>query len=547
MRGRKTVFILCLLFLCGAVLLCLDARGNGKPRQSYLQKFENRWKEIEESYSKNLLEIAGSVKDSYEEIAALLVMRAGEVAHDNSAISAIRDELGDQAEADENPAGDARWVAETLWPRKLEYARAEIIRTGGKPEDAPKPAPKPKDKDLKDLVKRLAELQKNTASEFCKLADEAYRAGEIGKAYVTAKNVLDYDANYKKVRVALGYKAQKNIWLRAYDLKQVKRKLVWTEKWGWVPPRIKKRLENGQYPMGKKFLPKVMYFEAMKKSWKNAAVAETEHFRVESNAGIEAAVEAALCAEEHYEYYRGLFSSLFDLNRRKGIAGGFEPRQKKKYNIRFYWDKKSYLTLGKTFYEGDVPENMVGFYAENYDCLCLWRKELALGPGPNWRKVIKHECTHQFAYDHGRGNPKEFEQVNGWVPDALACFVEYLVILPDGSYRLPPLGPHDPMGKSIRKSDGGKIIPFKELVALGCEKIRDKMLKDREFSMRKIGQGVAMTFFFLTYENGRYRLAFYEFLRKAHYGTHGADTLAKTIGVNLNILEKQFEEWLNKL
>jgi hypothetical protein len=518
-------------------MFCLSVKGGDKTPKNATEAFEQKWSSIEKEYSKELLALAESVKQ-HKDVAALLIKRGKEVAHDEGEFARVEKEMGAAAGDGGKLYAAGGWVKETLWPGKALVKCRDIIISGGKEKEFAKPATRPKD-DLKDFAGDLEKLQKKTAQEFFKLAGDAFKWNSVGKAYNAAKTVFEYDAHHKKARIALGHKYYKKIWLTMYEVGQIKRKLIKTPKWGWVSKGARKGLEKDLFPYKGKFMKKAQYLEMLKSAWENAETFESQNFILECNAGLESAVEVLKLAEQHYENFFVIFASVW-LPGKRNISSGFIPKRKKKFRIKFTADYETYKKIFTQLTGNPPPSDAAGYFCREHGSCCLWKME---GGSYGWQPTLIHEVTHQIIDDNGRQKPPPGKSGNGWAQETLAIYMEFVEREPDGSCNLP--------AKSIRIQNAktaksvGVLKPLKEIFGLKFDKFEEECNKSG--GAKLYGQAAAMAKFFLEYEDGKYRQAFLEFLRQYYYGSSNPNLLVKLTGVNVNTLNKQFTEWLDTL
>ncbi|MHC4661576.1 MAG: hypothetical protein ACYS8W_07795 [Planctomycetota bacterium] len=509
------------------------AEGAGKDRKAFAAEFRKEWAGIEKSYARALVEFARSGKE-HPGIAKLLLERAKEVSPDDSEISKLEKTL---AEGAADPAA-LRRIEKILRPLDGEKAKADLVRAGMDAEEAKTSGESGADA----LAGKLEKLQKSTASYFFSLAKEAYGIRARAKAFCALRAALEYDASHEKARKALGYLRHGEAWLKSFDIAQLEKGLVRTAKWGWVTPEAKKNLDAGKFPLGEKYVDASEYREALAASWGNAAVVETEHFRITSNAGLRMAVEVGRFAEEHYENLFSLFAILLRTGSGKGITEGLMPQSFRKHRINFYASRKSFMELAAEFCGGKVPRSYTGFFAFARGVSCFYDD----GHG-DWKRNLVHECTHQIINDFGREKKTNLQKANAWVAEALPVFMEFARPLPDGSYRLSPLSGRVRDGLLAKAEK--KLVPFPEFAKLGFRDFHAKCdeLRLSNHGTAPYGQAAIMAHFFLSHAAGKYMLDFLDYVSWCHYGGGGADALEDELEVDMETLEKEWGEFLDEL
>ncbi|TET36068.1 MAG: hypothetical protein E3J72_09510 [Planctomycetota bacterium] len=539
-HGKSMILIKSFAYLIFCILLSLisanlQVKAGGKT--PYFKVFKGKWSEIENTYSKELIALAKTIKPN-KEIAALMIMRVKECAHEEGALSEFKEGFPEPSE--DSLSAEARWFEATLWPDMINEKKAGLVCAGKDMKEFDK-IKKPSEDALKSLAKKLEKLNKTTASDFYKLAGEAFKRREIGRAYQAIRNVLKYDANHGKTRKALGCRQYKKAWLQQYDIIQLKRKLIWTDKWGWVGKKTKSQLEKGKYPLKGKLLSREAYLNALKSSWSNAITVETEHFTIESNAGLEDVVKAGQLAERHYKNYFALFSELL-IDKSKGISTGFIPPSKKKFPIKYYVDQESFRKLAQKYFSQQIA-NEGGFFSYTEQLSCIWKDE----SHNNWYWNIIHECTHQIIDFHKKYNENNLKTSNAWACEALPSFMEDIIVRDDGSYSVLKDPRRMSSAKNMRRDK--TLIPFPVLVKMNNKELLARCGREVAQYGYNItyGQLSAIIHFFMSYNEGEYRQRFMGFLKKAYYETVTPDSLEKHIGVKLEILDEQFSDWLGKL
>ena len=127
--------------------------------------------------------------------------------------------------------------------------------------------------------------------------------------------------------------------------------------------------------------------------------------------------------------------------------------------------------------------------------------------------TLYHEVSHQLLFETAGPNAYTKNAGNVWVFEGLGAYFETVTPQPDGSLEVGGLvGPRiDEAFNSLVKSR--RMIPMAEFVAFDEATFRDKVQIYLNYQ-----QAIAMTVFFMQWNQGAYRDAFLDYVRDAYRG-----------------------------
>lgn len=386
----------------------------------------------------------------------------------------------------------------------------------------------------------VTDASRRQAEEAFAKARKYSEDGDVGAALGWAARTLLFDPDHADARRVLGYERAGDTWAGAYALRQLRDGFVWHPDFGWIAAEDVDRYEAGERKAGKRWMTAeddARRHDTIDSGWR----IRTDHFQVTTNHSREAAAELAARLEGIYQAWLGLCGSYFI--EPAELAKRFDGKESSSYRgkpfqVTYYRTRAEYndalirqqprigMTLGIYF---DTTRRSHFFAGDDQD------------PG-----TLTHEAVHQFFQESVRAARDVGGLSNAWVVEGIACYFESLtpVELADGlqafSVGTPAAG-RLPAARQRALIDG-YYVPLAELCTLGTSD-----LQRRSDLARLYSQSAGLATFFMHYQEGVYREAFMEFLRRVYAGRDKPTTLQELTGVSFAELDSQYHEYLKSL
>jgi hypothetical protein len=333
------------------------------------------------------------------------------------------------------------------------------------------------------------------------LALQALAAGEAETAYRLVHEVVRENPDHAAARKVLGFRQLDGRWRRPVPEPSARTSTVAHPRYGWRP---------GQY-------------------WR----VETEHYSIATNAGGEAGLELGRRLEELHAAWQQLFFRCWSTpeSLELGFRSGTQPpAARRKFNVVFFRDREEYLARLRPLQpQIDIT---LGIYLDTQQTAFFYAGDARA------EVTWLHEAAHQLFHETQRVTPRPGHDANFWVVEGAAMYMEslarhddYLIVGGDDASRLQ-------FARYRALVDGGDL-PLSRLAALG----RDPIQNDPQIR-RIYSQSAGWAHFLMDYDDGRYRRALVDYLRRVYAGRDRADTLFELCGAAADELERQYQEFL---
>ncbi len=381
--------------------------------------------------------------------------------------------------------------------------------------------------DAAQWHRQLAKLRQDQANALYALAQRCAEGGQPWLGYRLVLDALRANPDHEAARRVLGYVKYQNQWHTPYEIAMLRGGMVWTAKFGWLEKKNVARYERGDRLLGSTWI------DAANDAALHADITtgwdiETEHYRIRTNDGIEAAVALGAKLENlnwaWQQIFIGYYATAGDV--RSLLAGKrttvkLPPRME----VVYFHDKQQYQKALKTDISMGlyVPENRTAyFYAGSEDS----------------QRTMYHEATHQLFHQMLHVADGTGAKANCWLIEGVAMYME--TIRREGDcFVLGGLNDIRLQAARYHLAKGDFFVPFERLVRLGVRDVQSHPQIAKLYS-----QIAAMTSFLVHYDGGRYRHALVSCLAAIYDGSQDPQLLARAAGTSYAELDKQYREYM---
>jgi len=365
--------------------------------------------------------------------------------------------------------------------------------------------------------------RRNYAEKLFTYAKSAAKRDRGTLAIQMSLAALQADPDHERIRKLLGFVQYKGEWRPPWEAEQLKKGYVDHPRFGWMPAKNVKRYEAGERLYDQKWISKDedqhFHGQDVRKGW----VITSEHYILYTNHSIEEGVRLSRKLEDFYRAWKLLFyrymasdeelAALFD--------GKVTPMMGRKHQIYVFRDRKDYTTnLVKDFPQIDQT---AGIYTSPRCCLYFddANKEYV-------GRVLLHEATHQLFNENRRTTGSYGAR---WMVEGVATYMETLQS--EGDYYVVG-GTNDvrfqnAMDDALKK---GSYVPLSLLV---------EAERGQSFSY---AQSAGLTHFLMHAENGAFRDAMVQYLRRIYEGKDDSNTLQILTKKSYVTLDEMYLEYL---
>jgi uncharacterized protein YkwD len=353
-----------------------------------------------------------------------------------------------------------------------------------------------KEKLRKSYFSKSMKLHSEAENDLIDAVVKALKAKEPGVGYDILQDALVINPRSERAFKGLKYKKVGDEWIRPWDADMRNKGFKYDNDIGWY---------KGEKQEGK-------YYSRDTKSWQDLAAANathaeastpwilnSEHFTLNSCASLK---ESQLVVRRLEAFYLRLFRQ-FDLffapNGNAVVVFGLAT--KAHMVVNYYRDRAQFQA------SANPPTDWAaGFYSGG-------RKASFFYSTPGSWTVLQHEVVHQILGENSRGH------ANSWLAEGTAVYMEDAYFNRDGKLLLGPVAKHHRPYRYLTEAQNGRTtISFDEVLALktsaqwGAGNIGDHYK----------GAG-SVVYFFMTFDGGRYRGTFLNYLRGCYSGVAGSE------------------------
>lgn len=390
---------------------------------------------------------------------------------------------------------------------------------------------------------RLRKLREDYARDLYLLSRRLLSAKFPSAAYRLVREVVAADPDHKFARKVLGFQRSGDQWITPFEAQQTRKRLVWHEKFGWLPVTHVKRYEDGERYFRGRWMPAAQE-SAIRQDFKNAWEIRTEHFLVKTNYSLERGVEVATKLEEYHDFFLQTLVGFFyhpDELQKLFYAASFSRRnrQDQPFVVHYYRTREEY---NQALIE-EIPQVTFtnGLYHNGSRTAYFFH-----APKENNDSTLYHEATHQLFFET-RFTPRNArwvgEDANFWIIEGIACYMESLK-RENGKLTL-----GDPEFVRFywarnRYLRDNFYVPLAQFSAMGMRAFQNQSQQNLSWSY---SQSSGLVHFFMHADGGIYRDALVEHLSEIYRPNRGirpVPTLAELTGLSFQELDQKYVKYL---
>ncbi|HET6325492.1 MAG TPA: DUF1570 domain-containing protein [Planctomycetaceae bacterium] len=418
-----------------------------------------------------------------------------------------------------------------------------LFRIQKPPKEKQRELPKSLPEKEHDLRVDFRDAQVKYAAELYRLSRKALSAGYPSYAYALVQEVVRQDSDHASARRILGYKLRNKEWLTPYAAERLEKGYVWDERFGWLRKQDVERYKAGQ----RLYLGRWMSADKeseIRRDFRHAWEARTDHYRVHTNLSLERGVEIAKSLEQFHDFFMQTFAAFFStpdqmakLFQTSGPNSNLMIRRDP-YDVDYFRTRQEYVDrLKNQFPQIDMTNGL--YYTRDRVAYFFFN------PDQKEQDTLFHEATHQLFYENLRASRMVALEANFWIVEGIACYME--------SYHAEngQCSVGDPHHIRIQNARERVVldnyyVPLERFVAMGMNAFQKSPDIRKNYS-----QAAGLAHFFMHYEGGRYRDALIEHLAEIYHTTGRQRAIVKSLdeltGVSFADLDRQYVEYMHSL
>ena len=387
--------------------------------------------------------------------------------------------------------------------------------------------------DDRDLwQRRLLKLRQDQAAALFELAVRSARCHMGTLAYRLAQEAIQADPDHEGARRVFGYAKYQKQWRTSFELMMLRNGMTWSDKFGWI-----ERVNLPRYAAGERLFGDT-WIDAASDAALHAEITAgwdilTEHYRIRTNRGIEAAVTLGAKLENLQRVWRQVFlryyaseAEIESLFNQQPPRVEFSPR----LDVVYFRNKEQYHKALKPMIP-DVGISMGVYVPEN-------RTAYFYAGSEDSERSMYHEATHQLFQQSRPNSDNAGRRANCWLIEGIAMYMESLRRQGD-SFVLGGLNDVRLQAARRHLEEGDFYVPFDKLVRMGKRDVQGHPHVAKLYS-----QIAAMASFLMHYDDGRYREALVNTLAAIYDGNGDPDLLARATGVSYAELDNQYRAYM---
>ncbi|QDT38850.1 DUF1570 domain-containing protein [Stratiformator vulcanicus] len=384
---------------------------------------------------------------------------------------------------------------------------------------------------------KLRQTLDDYSLDLYRLSRQAVGLSQASLAFELLRQSAHYNPDNVAARKLLGYVRGGDGWVRPYESIKRRRGEVDHATFGWIPASHVERYENGERYFRGTWISADRERE-IRRDFKNAWSAETEHYIVKTNHSLERGVEIARALETFHSAFFQVFAAFFespDEMQRLFNTSSRARTSDDRYVVHFYADKDQYvdalirkmpqIAITNGFY---YPADRVAYFYHSDD--------------PANLETVFHEATHQLMYEALPFDRAIATRAHFWVVEGIACYMESFRV-EDGRGSL---GRPDHVrfrAARFRLDHDEYYVPLAAFSSMGMAEFQTSRNIKQNYS-----QAAGLAHFFMHFDDGSYRDALIEYLSDIHAGDQGrrraVRNLAALTGVAYQTLDKQYKQYI---
>ena len=156
-------------------------------------------------------------------------------------------------------------------------------------------------------------------------------------------------------------------------------------------------------------------------------------------------------------------------------------------------------------------------------------------------RILFHEGTHQILAERFFHDTRSTFRNNYWVVEGIALLMETLRI-GDDHYRIGDIFANRLYAAKVHRFERNHNLPIRQLVAMSAAQIQTSRDLDGIYS-----QSAALTHWLMFAEEGHYRGALFELLRRTYRNEATPETLSELTGLSYEELDAKYAEFLKTI
>ncbi|MDR1963878.1 MAG: hypothetical protein LBQ50_08875 [Planctomycetaceae bacterium] len=392
----------------------------------------------------------------------------------------------------------------------------------------------------------VSEGQKDIAEELYRQAVLAAEKKQGLEAMRLAIRVLEANPDHEKIRQIFGFKLFNGQWRTGWEMEQLKKGFIDHPVFGWMPKEFVVEYEAGKRMISKRGWVNANEDQLFHADIRNGWQIATEHYNLTTNHSLEEGVQMARRLEHLYRAWKMLFFNTLLSEEKlaelftKPLPGGTLPH----HRVYVFRDKQDYVSFLKDSEPGFEPQlrESNGYYHPQRFISYFFPVSAKMDEftADTVRKALYHEGTHQLFQEARPKSNLPGVRNNFWIVEGIAMFMETFRI--EGNHY--KLGNQDDSRLFAAKAhrfdpDYFFYLPFEKTVSLGRKEFQSHSRLARLYS-----QSAGMTHFLMLGQDGRYRHAVLELLRRVYTGAARPESLSQLTGRSYQELDEEYTEFL---
>ena len=395
--------------------------------------------------------------------------------------------------------------------------------------------------ERRHLYRRADDLRTEHAASIYRLARRASRSGHPAAAFHMLEEVARVAPDYEPARKMLGDQRTGDEWLTPFEAAMRRRRLVWHDRFGWLPANHVERYEAGDRYFRNRWMT-ADEEQSLRAPTPRGWEVETDHFVVNSNHSLERAAMLAGKLEDFHRFFRRTYTDVFDSIRLAGALLETGPIPKKdKHAVRDFASREQYVaTLAPL--QPNVGVSTGLYLTSKRMSFFFYTDPAASSVRPE--EVLYHEVSHQLLAEADPAKQGIGMFGGFWAIEGFATYLESFD--PGGD---PRIGDIDHLRiENARRLQIvlGKHVPLAEFESLNLRQFQRGATYEE--IVERYQQATGLTHFFLHAEGGRYRDAFLQYIRELYDVKKSSPTpIARLTGQTNTTLDAEYKAYLRDL
>ena len=390
---------------------------------------------------------------------------------------------------------------------------------------------------------QLRTQRRRHAQDLFLLSRRVLKAGHTSYAYNLVRQTAACDPDSRTARRLLGFVRHGNRWVTPFASRQLRRRFVWHETFGWLPAAHVERYEMGQRYFKRRWVSADRESE-LRRDFRNAWEVRTDHYLVKTNHSLEEGVALARNLETFYGFLHSSFAGFFSTPDQieklfagtSGVNGGRSQKPARPHVVHFYRDRDEYRrTLRPRISQIDITN---GLYMQDDRIVYFFHDKPPDRDFP--RATLFHEATHQLLYESQSKSRPIARDANFWIVEGIACYMESFLPGETGFRIGEPRYVRFHWARH-RVLEEKYYIPLKTFASMGLRKFQTDPNIARNYS-----QASGLCHFLLHHDGGRYRDAVIQHLLQIYTPNRRISiaSLETLTGVTTTELDRQYQRYL---